>query len=94
MQPSVKSVTYKEGYILSIDFDNGEHGFLDMEPYLNFGVFKKIKDTKMFTTVHVSFDTIAWDSGADLDPEFVYTKCVKSSVVQHSSPENVQTSHS
>ena len=46
-----------------------------MKPYLDFGVFRKIKDPEIFETVHVSFDTIAWKSGADLDPEFVYDKC-------------------
>lgn len=25
--------------------------------------------------VRVSFDTIEWDSGIDLDPEFIYEKC-------------------
>ena len=48
---------------------------LDMKPYLNFGIFKKIQDPSIFKAVHVSFDTIAWESGADLAPEFVYKKC-------------------
>jgi len=25
--------------------------------------------------VHVAFDTIEWECGVDLDPEFVYAKC-------------------
>ena len=29
----------------------------------------------VFSTAHVSFDAIAWESGADIDPEFVYEKC-------------------
>jgi len=77
MHPAVATVTCKEGYILSVTFDNGESGLLDMTPYLDFGVFKKIKDPNMFKTVHVAFDTIAWESGADLDPAFVYEKCLK-----------------
>ncbi len=75
MHPAVVSAECKEDYILSIVFDNGECGLLDMKPYLNHGVFKKIQDPKVFETVYVSFDTIAWKSGADLDPEFVYEKC-------------------
>ena len=46
-----------------------------MKPYLDFGVFRKIQDPSVFETVHISFDTVAWESGADLDPEFVYDKC-------------------
>ena len=75
MYPAVISVECEEDYILSVVFDNGEHGLLDMKPYLNFGVFKTLKDPSNFETVHVSFDAIAWESGADLDPEFVYEKC-------------------
>ena len=75
MHPAVTSVECEEDYVLSVSFDNGEHGLLDMKPYLSFGVFKKIKDPDMFRTVHVSFDAVAWASGADLDPEFVYEKC-------------------
>jgi len=43
MHPAVVSVECREDYILSIVFDNGECGLLDMKPYLNHGVFKKYK---------------------------------------------------
>ena len=75
MHPAVISVECEDDYILSVSFDNGESGMLDMKPYLDFGVFRKIKDPDVFRTVHVSFDTIAWESGADIDPEFVYERC-------------------
>jgi len=75
MYPSVKSVIANNNYELSIDFDNGESGILDMKPFLNIGVFTKINTPDAFKQVHVSFDTIEWDSGVDLDPEFVYSKC-------------------
>ncbi|MCY3708044.1 MAG: DUF2442 domain-containing protein [Caldilineaceae bacterium] len=75
MYPAIIAVACAEDFTLSVAFENGEKGLLDMKPYLDFGIFKKIKDPKVFETVHVSFDTIAWASGADLDPEFVYEKC-------------------
>ena len=78
MYPSVKNVTPTEDYLLSIDFDNGEKGVLDMKPYLDFGVFQRLKERSAFNRVRVSFDTIEWDSGVDLDPEFVYTKSQRS----------------
>ncbi len=61
--------------MLSIVFDNNETGILDMKPYLEFGVFRKLKNIDAFKQVRVSFDTIEWASGVDLDPEFVYEKC-------------------
>jgi len=73
--PAVISVECGEAYIVSVAFESGEKGLLDMKPYLDFGIFRKIRDPKVFEMVHVSFDTIAWRSGADLDPEFVYEKC-------------------
>jgi len=77
MYPSVISVVPKDNYVLEIAFNNGESGLLDMKPYLDFGVFNRIKDYISFEKVFVAFDTIEWESGADLDPEFVYAKCKK-----------------
>ncbi len=75
MYPSVSKVLPVEDYTLIIEFDNGESGKLDMKPFLDFGIFQRLKDRNAFRRVRVAFDTIEWDSGADLDPEFVYTKC-------------------
>jgi hypothetical protein len=76
MYPSVTKVTPAEDYVLSIVFDTGEHGTLDMKPLLDFGVFHRLKDRDAFERVRVAFDTIEWDRGIDLDPEFVYDKCL------------------
>ncbi|MHC4175993.1 MAG: DUF2442 domain-containing protein [Planctomycetota bacterium] len=75
MYPSVVRVAPNEDFTLAIEFDNGEAGILDVRPYLEFGVFQKIKDHEHFKRVRVAFDTIEWDRGVDLDPEFVYAKC-------------------
>ncbi|MBE0468936.1 MAG: DUF2442 domain-containing protein [Methyloprofundus sp.] len=77
MYPAVIKVVPKDNYQVYIEFDNSECGILNMEPYLNFGVFNKIKDLNLFLKVRVSFDTIEWGNGIDLDPQFVYEKCVK-----------------
>lgn len=75
MYPSVEKITPNEDFTLTVRFDNGEGGVLDMRPYLGFGVFQKIADYERFKQVRVSFDTIEWDCGVDLDPEFVYAQC-------------------
>lgn len=77
MYPSVTAVAPQNDYLLDIIFSNGESGTLDMKPYLNFGIFNQIRDYTSFEKVSVAFDTIEWESGADLDPEFVYEKCTK-----------------
>jgi hypothetical protein len=80
MYPAVKEVKPCPDYILSIVFENGERGNLDIKPILNFGLFKEIKDPQKFNQVRVSFDTVEWSCGVDLDPEYVYKKCEKSTV--------------
>lgn len=75
MYPSVKEVIPGDDYILSVIFENGEQGKLDIKPILGFGVFQRLKDYQAFRRVRVAFDTIEWDCGVDLDPEFVYAKC-------------------
>jgi hypothetical protein len=75
MCPAVVKAVPNEDFTLAIVFDNGQEGILDMKPYLDFGVFQRIRDHAQFKRVRVSFDTIEWDCGVDLDPEFVYAKC-------------------
>jgi hypothetical protein len=87
MYPSVKSVTPTENYVLYIDFDNGERGMLDMKPFLGFGVFRRLKDQGAFERVRVAFDTVEWDSGIDLDPEFVYEKCQRKTAQPGAPPD-------
>ena len=79
MYPLVKKIVPSEDFMLFVEFDNGEHGILDMKPFLDFGVFRRLKDHGVFKQVRVVFDTIEWDSKIDLDPEFVYEKCQKKS---------------
>jgi hypothetical protein len=77
MHPAITEVTPERDYVLSIVFGNGEKGRIDLKPILDFGVFRTLKDYTKFKQVRVSFDTIEWPGGIDLDPEYVYEKCVK-----------------
>ena len=74
MHPAITNVTPRQDFTLAIVFDTGEEGILDMKPYLDFGVFKRLKEYNSFRRVRVAFDTIEWDCGVDLDPEFIHAK--------------------
>ncbi|NFV11750.1 DUF2442 domain-containing protein [Clostridium sporogenes] len=76
MYLSVKDVKALDSYKLLLTFENGEVRLFDMKPYLNKGIFKKLKDTSMFKSVKVSFDTIEWENEADIDPETLYEDSV------------------
>jgi len=72
MYLSVISVKPLPEYKLHLIFENNEERILDMKTFLDKGIFSFLRDEKMFDTVKVSFDSIEWDNGADLDPEFIY----------------------
>ena len=72
MYPGVKSVKPLSGYKLLLTFENNEKRTFDMNPFLDKGIFKQLRDTKVFNTVRISFDTIEWTNGADLCPELLY----------------------
>ncbi len=60
-----------------VQFSNAEFGLLDAKPRLGFGVFRKLRDETEFRKARVSFDTVTWHHGIDLDPDFVYRHCIK-----------------
>lgn len=77
MYLAIKDVKPQDDYLLLLTFENGEKRQFDMKPYLDLGIFRELKDLKLFNTVRTSFDTIEWANEADLDPEFLYTKSSK-----------------
>lgn len=72
MYLSVKQVKPLEDFKLLLTFENGEARIFDMNPYLEKGIFKELKDIGMFNSVKVSFDSIEWQNEADMDPEVLY----------------------
>ncbi|MDR0306804.1 MAG: DUF2442 domain-containing protein [Chitinispirillales bacterium] len=74
MYLSVNKVKTLDNYELELTFENKEVRVFDVKPYLNTGVFSKLKDLDFFKMVKVSFDTIEWPNGIDLDPEVLYKK--------------------
>ncbi len=73
---AVINVTPLENYQLLLTFKNGEEKIFDMKPYLEKGIFKKLKDENIFKTAKVSFDTVEWANEADIDPETLYHESI------------------
>ena len=74
MEPELKEVKANSDYTLILTFNNGEVKIFDMKPYLNLGIFKELKDLKLFNSVRKSFDTVEWPNEADIDPEILYNE--------------------
>jgi len=74
---SVKHVQATDNYKLILTFENSEKRHLDISQFFNIGRFAELKDINEFKKVRVVFDTIEWENGLDLDPEFLYEKSIK-----------------
>ncbi len=66
-----------DDYKLLLCFENNERRVFDMRQVLNIGRFAELKDISVFKSVFISFDTVEWNNGLDLDPEYLYEKSRK-----------------
>ena len=69
---SVRKVKVLPDYQLELTFETQEVKIFDVKPYLDWGVFKALKDVDVFKQVKVAFGSIAWPGDIDLDPEELY----------------------
>lgn len=72
MYLGVKFVQPLDNYKLLLIFENDEQRIFDMSSYMEKGIFTELKDLNIFKSVRISYDTIEWGNGADLDPELLY----------------------
>jgi hypothetical protein len=70
----IKSVEYVSDYKLALTFEDDSTRLVDLANELDGEVFEPLKDIAYFKTVRVDpdLDTIVWDNGADMAPEFLY----------------------
>jgi hypothetical protein len=76
MYLSVSKVKPLKDYKLELMFENREIKIFDVKPYLKTGLFKTLADENIFKMVKISYDTIEWPNGIDLDPEVLYKKSI------------------
>lgn len=70
----VKDANYISGYKLLLTFKDGDVKLVDLKPHLDGEIFEPLKDVNYFRTVRVNseLDTIVWENGADMSPDFLY----------------------
>ncbi len=70
----VKDVAYVSEYKLLLTFKDGSVRRVDLKHHLDGEVFEPLKDINFFKTVRVNpdLDTIVWENGADMSPDFLY----------------------
>jgi hypothetical protein len=74
MYRGIKSVEARNDHTLLIRFDNDECRIFDVTPLLSIGRFHELTSPQAFRKVRVTFDTIEWENGLDLDPEYLYER--------------------
>jgi len=69
----VTEARHTQDYRLWLAFSNGETGEVDLERELWGEVFEPLRDKALFATAFVDgeMETLAWENGADLAPEFL-----------------------
>ena len=72
--PRLVSATWLEDYRIRLEFDDGCVGVLDMGNHLSGEVFRPLRDQSLFRSFRLDqeWNTIAWPTGADLAPEYLY----------------------
>jgi len=73
---SVIRVSPKDNFSLELWFDSGAHRGFDARPYLERGVFTRLKDPVKFRQAFVAFDTVCWPGDIDIAPETLYDRSV------------------
>lgn len=69
----IKTVEPLELFRVRIQFADGIIKVVDLEPYLRGPIFDPIRnDPSIFRSVRVMGNTVAWDNGADIDPDVLY----------------------
>ena len=70
----VREVEYLSDYKLLLTFENGQSKFVDLGNHLEGEIFEPLKNINYFKTLYLDpeLDTIAWDNGADISPDFLY----------------------
>jgi hypothetical protein len=70
----VVKAEYLHDYVIWMQFNDGSEGEIDLANELEGEVFEPLKDTTLFRRFSVDpvMETIVWENGADLAPEFLH----------------------
>jgi len=61
-----------DDFTLELKFEDDSVRKFDVKPYLEYGIFKELKDKSYFKRVKVAFGTVQWPNEQDISPETLY----------------------
>lgn len=69
----VRAAEPLDGFRVLLTFENGVRKELDLQPYLHGPIFEPIRsNAEQFRAMRIEGGTVAWDNGADIDPDVLY----------------------
>ena len=68
----VTNAKHLTGYRIDVSFNDGRHGTVDLEPWLQGPIFEPLRDPEQFISFRLEGHTLAWPNGADFAPEFLH----------------------
>lgn len=74
MIPEVLEATAWPDHHLKLRFASGEERLFDVRPYLDRGVFQRLRDPRLFAQARVAFGTVTWPGELDIAPETLYLR--------------------
>jgi hypothetical protein len=64
-------VVPKDDFMLELTLSDLSKKTFDVKPFMNLGKFQELKDLDLFKKVRISFDSVEWPNGVDIDPELL-----------------------
>jgi hypothetical protein len=68
----VTAVKANDDFSLDLSFTDGSVRRFDTKPYLEYEVFRELKDLNYFRKVDLAFGTVRWPNEQDISPETLY----------------------
>jgi Protein of unknown function (DUF2442). len=72
----VVAVRANDDFSLDLKFNDGSVKRFDVKPYLDYEVFKELKNLHYFKKVRIAFGTVQWPNEQDISPETLYIDSV------------------
>lgn len=83
MHWDVKVVKPLSDYRLYVEIADGRHGIFDVKPYLDYGVFRELRNLTYFNQVSIVFGALTWPHEQDIAPETLLAEMVPGDAAPH-----------
>ena len=70
----VQEVKYISDHIISIKFDDGVNGTIELKDLVQKGIFKVLQDKNQFAKVYTNGYSIAWSNELQIDATTIYSE--------------------